>query len=144
MANLKKTLTSGKELEVSLPSFEDSTRLRQAVMMDLKGIQISFGDMKSGVPFQGQLVTQEMLNTLKNLTASLAGSAAIEAALWPCMARGTWDGQKITKDLFENEEAREDFMEIAQEVLWYSLRPFLKGLVSKLKPLAAGLTSSQK
>lgn len=144
MANLKKTLQSGAVLEASLAPFQDGLRLKRAVASELLEIEVEFGEFKKGVDFMQQKLTPELANMLKNIMARLMASEKIEAAMWPCMARSTRDGQKINVGLFEDEEIRKDYTEIMKEVLWFNLSPFVSGLASMSAPMLAGLTSSQK
>lgn len=126
MANLKKTLGSGAQLEIQVPTFEDAHRLYKAMMEVLGGVSFNNDD-------------------LIVLISKLSTSEKVEAALWPCMARCTYNNTKITKDLFEDELIREDFLVVSKEVLTFCLRPFFKSLGSLL-PKLPGLvdTDSQK
>lgn len=111
MENLKKTLESGVELTVSLASFPEGHRLFKAVTKELQSINLAE-------------------DTVQKLSMQLVSSDAIEQALWPCMARATYNGLKVNPELFENAEARCDFLEIMKEVLAYNLVPFSKNLGS--------------
>ena len=47
-------------------------------------------------------------------------------ALWPCLIRCVRNNQKISVDLFMDEKNREDFLEIAEEVMKFNIAPFFK------------------
>ncbi len=111
MENLKKKLESGAELDVTLAPFSDGHRLFKAVTKELQEINLSE-------------------DSVQKLSMRLLSSEPIENALWPCMARGSYNGLKINPDLFENAEARCDFLEVMKEVLAYNLLPFSKNLGS--------------
>ena len=125
MANLKKTLPSGAELEATMAGFEDCERLDEAVKTELRGV-----DMNE--------------ESLVGLFMRLSSSKAVKAALWPCMMRATYNGQKITRDTFEPESARADFFPIAQEVMVFNLRPFFQGLGSQFSEIFQRNISSPK
>lgn len=114
MENLKKKLESGAEIEVTLASFPEGHRLFKVVAKELQGLDLAIG-------------------TVQNLALKLISSEEIEAALWPCMARGVYNNsQKIVPSLFEDPAIRCDFLEIAKEVMVFNLTPFSKnvGLLS--------------
>lgn len=120
MENLKVKLASGADLEVTLASFSEGHRLFKAVTRVLTGFDLSEG-------------------TVQKLSMLLLSSEEVEAALWPCMERAVYKtlecpaGLKINKALFEKAEAREDFLEISEEVLGYNLTPFSKSIGSLSK-----------
>ena len=115
-----KTLDSGAVLELSVCSFAEGARLMKTVAKEMKGAQISQGDVM-------------------NMILSLIASEEIEASLWPCMERGTYTvggiTKKINRDLFEDEKARSDYIPILKEVLVNSLTPFFKSLGSLVKDI---------
>lgn len=125
MPNLKKTLPSGAELEVTMSGFKEVTNLHETVMREVAGLDF---DRESTI----------------NLYARLAASRAIKEALWPCIERATYNGAKITLDTFEPEAARADFYVVAQEVLVFNLRPFLTSLGSQFAALIQKIIGSPK
>jgi hypothetical protein len=122
----------------------------KAVAKEIKSTNISFGSKEvasMGDIFQAR-VGDEVINTIKNIVTGLIASETIEAALWPCMERGTYTSggviNKINRDLFEDEKARADYIPILKEALVYNLSPFLKSLKSLLKDIPAVGTGSLK
>ena len=101
MGNLLKALDSGAQIEVQAASFEKGHRLLQAVR-------------KSSLP------TDELVDVIL--------SSEVQPALWDCMAICLYNGAKITRDTFESDTARGDYLIVAKEVLVYNLTPFFKGL----------------
>ena len=114
MANLKKTLDSGAVLEVTMSDFEPSYNLFKAVMRETEGINITDKD--------------NIINVIKNFAARIIYSEVIQAALWTCMERATYDHKKVCKELFEDEKIRGDYLVVVKEVMVYNLSPFLKSL----------------
>jgi len=125
VSNLVKTLPSGAKLEVTMAGFEDCEHLDEAVKAELRGVDINE-------------------ESLVGLFMRLSSSKAVKTALWPCMSRATYNGQKITRDTFEPEAARADFFPIAQEVMVFNLRPFFQGLGSQFSAIFQRSTSSPK
>lgn len=135
---MKKTLDSGAMLEVTMAPFQDGYKLLKSVMKEAESINMNFGfkgkTFKELFEFE---LTDEFFNTLKNVLSRMISSDIIEEALWSCLSRCTYNNIKITKDLFDsNIEAREDFLVIAKEVIWFNLSPFGKNLQSMLKGIS--------
>jgi hypothetical protein len=129
---MEKVLQSGAKLNLSLCSFDEGTKLMKAVTRELKSTPILLGDAVLN------------FNTIKNIATVLIASDEIEAALWPCMERGTYNGLKINKDLFEDEKVRADYIPILKETLVFSLSPFLKNISSLLGDLPIAGFSTPK
>lgn len=115
---MKKTLQSGAQLEITQVPFGDAHVLFKAVSRQLKEVRL---DLEADV-----------MNTVKDAFLVLAASDEVEGALWKCMARATYNGLKVTRDTFEPEEARGDFLPVAKEVLAFSIAPFFGSLASSL------------
>lgn len=75
---------------------------------------------------------ETLLNGLKNAFIELDTSSAIYEIIWKCLSRCTYDGERITQNIFEKEEARADFYEIVYACIAENIRPFLKNLISVL------------
>lgn len=128
--NERKTLKSGKVLLLQLSSFAVSSRLRKAVAVELKAVNL--GDvvkMASGLPVEELLVKGDLpIDTLKSLVCQFLASDSVEAALWECMKVCQYNGERITPETFEAEDARGDYLPAAWEVMVLNLAPFFKGL----------------
>ena len=134
-----KTLDSGAILDISVCSFAEGTRLMKAVARELKNTQVSLGVKGHIADFFKADIGDEALNTIKNIVTGLIASEEIEAALWPCMERGTYTRDsvthKINRDLFEDEKRRADYVPVLKEVLVNSLTPFFGSLKSLVKDI---------
>lgn len=143
-----KTLDSGAILDISMCSFAEGTKLMKAVSKELKNTNISLGAKGKATDFFKLDLGDEAINTLKNIVTGLISSEEIEAALWPCMERGTYTiggvTRKINRDLFEDEKAREDYIPILKEALVFALAPFFKSLKSLVKDIPGVNTVTQK
>lgn len=130
--SLKKTTGGGAALEVSPASFQEAQALRKAVLSEIEKVRLNFGQGVSLADFLSKDLGSEAVETLKNIISRLMASEVIEAALWPCMARATYNKTKITPDLFEDVKTRGDYFEVAGEVMVFNLRPFFVNLASLL------------
>ena len=141
---MQKVLDSGSILELSICSFAEGSRLMKAVAKEIKNIQISLGIKGQMGDFLKLQVGDDALNTIKNLVTGLLSSDEIEAALWPCLERGTYNGTHIKRDIFEDEKTRCDYIPILKEALVYNISPFLGGLQSLVKDLIPASISTLK
>ena len=122
------TLPSGAVLQVNLAPFADSKALYQAVLEEVRGISIN-DDQDIGV------------NLIKDLFCTGFSSKKIEATLEKCLARCLYKGERITKDSFEDAEARGDYMKVLIEVTKENILPFVKSLSAEFS-LAKALLQS--
>lgn len=111
MENETKTLKSGASLYITLAPFQEGHKLFKVVTR-----------------LMASMDAQTVLN--ERLVLKILSSEEVEQALWPCMARATYDGVKITPELFESAKIRCDFLTIATDVLNFNLAPFFPNLVS--------------
>lgn len=138
---MKMTLKSGATLDVTRSPFEICHRLFKTVIKELKSVDLELGQ-NLGSTFSLDL-TDKTLNTAKNAIFTLLSSQEIEDVLWECFGRVLYNNKKLTKNLFDEEKAMEDYLEIAKEVLVFNLTPFQKSLESlfpgvQLKRLTEG------
>lgn len=111
-------LPSGAELTVNVAPFKDSKFLFQVMAKEWRGIN-------PAVMVSGEGMSQMFLSAFSSLD--------VEKALWPCMGRSLYNGEKITPETFEKEEARQDFIPACLEVVAENITPFTKGLFSGLE-----------
>lgn len=122
-------LGSGAELKVNPAPFTEAKALLQAFLEEAKAVEI-----------KGQ---SEMANVLKNVFCAAFSSPKLEAALWTCMGRSTYNSLKIVPEIFEEMKAREDYMEICYLVAEENLKPFTKSLYAKFVDLSQKISSFQ-
>jgi hypothetical protein len=128
--NLKKTLDSGAELEVTMAPFTVGLRLFKAVGKVIKEVDI--------------LGEAELFNIIKNAALGIVTSDEVESVLWECMGRATYNNRKVNWEIFEDEKIREDYLSVAKEVLWFNLSPFSKNLRSMLSDMQEKVTGILK
>lgn len=118
------TLKSGAELAVQLAPFSVANKLVKAVARELTTVNF---DMDLGSVDLAKIQPKD-INTLKNAAFQLLQSDPVEAALMACMERCLYNGQKIVKATFEDENTRADYLPVAWEVMKANLTPFFKNL----------------
>lgn len=108
-------LPSGAKLNVSSAPFKDAKQLFQVMAKEWKDLDPSVMASPSG---------------MTAMFMAAFSSVEVEKALWPCMVRSLYNGQKIVPDTFEPEEARQDFIPAALEIVADNITPFTRGLFS--------------
>lgn len=127
-------LPSGSILKVSPAPFADAKNLYQALLKELKEVQID--------------LNAQAVNLYKELFCIGFSSPVIETYLWKCMERCSYNrGQgdmKIDKDTFESLDARQDFVVVCIEVAKDNVDPFAKSLFAEYKRMSQTVASTQE
>jgi hypothetical protein len=132
---------SGAEVVINMANFIDASRLRVAVLGAIKesGVEISKVDIEkllSGVKEDmGAAVKSGALDSLLDMVISLDCSEKVNNEIFNCLKRSTYNSEKITRDTFNELEARGDYYHIVIMCLKVNLAPFFKTLFSKLSAL---------
>ena len=124
-------LPSGAKLHITLSAFSISKTLYQAVLEEVKTLQL---DTDKEVD----------VNLFKDLFCTGFSSKKIESALNECMKKATYNGVKITDSTFEPVEAREDYLLVCWEVALANLLPFTKNLMHQYKTMSLAALNFQK
>jgi hypothetical protein len=132
-------LNSGADLDITT-TFVDSHRLFMATMKEIESVRLEAGAKSLKELFEMDL-GEEALNTFKNLICRLLSSQEIDAALWQCFGRVTYNGVKVTKDTFEPDHVRADYLPVVKEVMVANLAPFTKNLDSLFSGVAGKILS---
>lgn len=114
-------LPSGALLKIGLSPFAVGKSLYQAVLEDAKGVD-----------FTGQT---ELAVLYRDLFCVAASSKKIEACLWECFKKCTYNSGngdfRITEETFESVEARDDYLTVCVEVAKENILPFAKSLYAE-------------
>ncbi len=115
-------LPSGAILKINPAKFDEAKALYQAFLDEAKTTEI-----KSKT---------EMANVYKDLICIGFGSKKIEACVWECMKKCTYNNGvsgdlKIDSDTFEPVKAREDYLTVLMEVAKENITPFGKSLYAE-------------
>lgn len=118
------TLPSGGILKISVAPFGVAKSLFQAVLKELKGVDVS--------------TTTEIASLYKDFFCLGYSSKEIEAALWECFKRCTINYDeggdlKIDGQTFESEARRQDYISVCMEVAQENIAPFAKSLYAEFQ-----------
>lgn len=134
---MKVSLPSGAELEMTLAPFMEGERLFSATANCLKSIKVD-----------GNTDVEDLtsnLNTLKDAFLSCLTSQAMKDAILACLKRCTYNKQRIASwDIFDDIKAREDYLMVCWEVCKFNLAPFTKNLFSKFTTLIENTKTNQE
>lgn len=168
MATEKFTSESGIDYEINCADWETVLQLKNAVWQCIKNSDIEKEQIDSLILFltgthpakkkatattfdeknilnslkQKDMHFESLINGIKNAFIELDTSSEIYTVLWKCLSRCTYNGERITKSIFEQEEAREDFYEIMIACILKNIRPFIKSLILQLKSLNNMITQN--
>ncbi len=106
--------------EISLPSGATAT-INVAAWRDAKR-------MKNAI--ERELAASGGLNIPTVLLVD--SSDAVDAAIWPCLVRCLYNGEKITEQTFDKSSARADYYDIVIACVKENLGPLAQSLLSKL------------
>ena len=132
-------LDSGAFLTVQVAPFAAGTRLLKVVSRELSQVRI---ELDAGLDLAN--IGGKDVNTLKNVAFQLIQSEQVESALAACMEKCLYNGNRITPATWEPENARQDYLLVAWEVMKANLRPFVKNLGSLLSTGAKAASDSPK
>jgi hypothetical protein len=122
-------LPSGAILKITLAPFIDAKALYQAVLDEIKSINIA--------------TNPDMASVFKDLACIAFSSKKIEQCLEVCFKRCTYDSGKgdlkIDQNTFEPVEARSDYMAVCMNVAKENILPFMKSLYAEYQQFLAML-----
>jgi hypothetical protein len=122
-------LPSGATLEITLAPFKEGRALYQAIAEEAKGVKL---DMQADIDG----------NLIKDLFCTGIASKKIEISLADCLKRCTYKGLKVTDDLFEPEDSRQDYLPMLYEVAKENVSPFMKSLYAQFGDMFQKVKSS--
>lgn len=129
------TAASGAKVKIDLAPFVDAMALKNAITKTLADGGISFGS--KGIALDTDIDVGAMLGHIMRLDSS----PEVNAAIFKCLERCTYNNFKITHDTFEGADARQDYYDVVTACVKENIAPFFKGLVSKLNGLGAMIPS---
>lgn len=103
------TAPSGAKVVINPGSWEETDALREAIF----NVCALFGSDNS-----------------LSLGFAIEGNAVVKKALFKCLARCTYNGNKITAEIFEDVAARQDYNEIVRGCIEVNQSPFPKSPIS--------------
>lgn len=122
---MKLEVSSGAEVTISSGSWGETTALRRALNKN-----VSEG------------LTSDA-NTLQ-VALKVESSKEVYDAVFSCLGRCTYNGSKITEATFEDENARQDYLDIVCACINKNMEPFKKKHPSQLLAFLGDLNQPQK
>lgn len=125
----EKKLSSGAVISLQIAAFDDSVSLLDELLLELVGVPLA-----GFSPEKLEELFGEDITALKDAIFRLIASKKVRAVLFICMGSCKYQGPResiatrITKDTFEKEENRADFLPVAMEVATLNVRPFFRNL----------------
>jgi len=145
VANKIIVLESGARLEVQMASFVNAHRLLKAFAVEVEKVKLNIGvTQNTGDIMKLKNLTPETYDMLKNFVARMIASEELGKAIDGCMSVVLYNDKPVSRETFEKEEARQDFLPVMREVLMVNLLPFGAGLGSMLKAAVPVNTADQK
>ncbi len=132
------TLKSGHTLELRSPDFGAAKNLAKAIARELRSVDVQLESMDI------QAFLAKDVNAIKNVFLQVGSSDVVEQAVYACAVKSLLNGQKITPNLFEPEDMRQDYLPVVWEVMKFSLAPFFASLEFPSSAPAARTSSSPK
>lgn len=125
---------SGGKIVVNCSSMHNVKKLRKALAVELKKVNIDVGDPKNLAELSGTFKdTNKWINIFKDVLLGLETSETFDNIIMECMKDCTYDNIMITETFFDDKpEARQDYDRIVMEVVKENLAPFLKGVSGML------------
>lgn len=137
-------LPSGKNADIKLAPFSEAIALKNSIASELSRTNMNFNIDVKKLKKLDFTKDMDVMEAIAPFMSALAGpflavesSPSVNAALMKCLARCTYDGEKITEKTFEDEGARGDYYPLIVACAKANILPFFKSLPSMLKPLAA-------
>ncbi len=126
-------LSSGAVLKVQPSPFAVAKDLYQTLLREMQAVPIS--------------AKTDMASLYKDLFCLGFASPQIEACIWACFARCTYNtgtgDLKIDGNTFEPVERRDDYMQVCMEVAKANVLPFAKSLYAEYQRISAMIEKSQ-
>jgi len=121
---------SGKKIVINPADFCDVLDLKNAIQ---KAAIASGLDIPTSL--SAELMDQDIdLSGLIKTALTVDSDKDVQECAFKCLTRCTRGGEKITKETFDDIEAREDYYDIVLSCFKVNLTPFFKPLLSKLSP----------
>ena len=125
----KLTLPSGRILEVGLSPWETGENLYQTIA----------GELLKMVSSAHQELDESFILKIGLLVVS---SKEVKRDIWACTPKCLIDGERLTRDHFEDEAHRDDYLLAMKEIAMVNIMPFMKSLYAQYAPILEMLKKS--
>lgn len=117
----KYSLASGKLVEITLPDIETALILHRAVLNECKNANVNISELWDKTLAD---ILKDNVEAIINIFASESVLDAIKL----CCKRVTYNKQKFSMELFDDQKNRGDFFPFMQLVAFETLAPFFPNL----------------
>ena len=127
------TVSSGAKVVVNIADFDDAMTLKNAIASELAKGKLQLEGLTQGdLDIQNMMsLDMKVIEPLLQVALTIDSAPEVNKAIFVCLEKCLYNGEKITKQTFNPEEARADYYEIVIACLKVNLTPFFKGLLSK-------------
>lgn len=129
---------NGAKIVINSAPFVDVMTLKSAIQKELANSNIKLD--VTNLSMESEIDIGSIIKVIMQIDSS----KEFYESLFKCLNRCTYNDQKVTETLFDNDDIREDYYTLAVECLKVNLKPFLKGLVSSFPKLLTSLHPAQK
>lgn len=140
------TSQSGASVSIRFAGFEKACNLKEAIALELAKTSINF-DISASKTLDDLLdqdITSELINTLKTVVFTLIASKKVRKACFECLKYSTYNDEKITEGLFNNEDTLQDYYEIVINCLKVNVCCFFAKPLTRLMHQAEEKKKKQK
>jgi len=135
---------SGAKVVINPADFEAAMELKSCIMREL-----SKSDVKMELSaFARREDGENDIADIVKLFAAMDASKEVQNAVFDCLIRCTYGGEKITRNTFEDVNARQDYYDIVFYCIKENLSPFAKSLrlwfVTMMQSVSVGKDEGQK
>lgn len=128
------TLASGKTLTINIANFGTAIQLSQALLKCIKNAGIKLDkESITNIDFSNIVESPFLINALVQAILDAFTDAHIDAVFWEMAKKCTYDGLRVTEELFNNSiDARQDFYQVKFLILKENVLPFFPKLRTTL------------
>lgn len=135
------TTKSGADLTINIAPFRDVMNLKNEIQKTIKKEDLAnFAELDIEKLKQGN--AKDIFSGITNAILAVDSSDEVYKAIFKCLLRCTYKGEKITETTFEDVDARSDYYEIVFLCVKENLAPFFKNALSML-PSIKSLTTQK-
>ena len=118
---------SGAKVVINPADFEAAMELKSCIMRELSKADVKMELSALAKQQDGEQKDRDIADIVK-LFATMDASRDVQNAVFDCLIRCTYSGEKITRNTFEDVNARQDYYDIIFHCIKENLTPFAKSL----------------
>lgn len=124
---------SGAKVVINHADFQDAMSLKNSITSEIakNGLKLDWEKILTS-----RNISNDDINEFIKFVMTMDSSSAVYDAVFKCLIRCTYSGEKITENTFEDVKARQDYYEIVFNCIKENTSPFLGGLRSRLSTIS--------